>query len=460
MFKKIDIWILYLVLVFVLISYIIFGAMVIREHDKGGHIPIISSISKVAYFFSTIPRNLKKALSKEIKSPFAAKENRFKNQYGFNGNPNVEKKYLLLSRYDGFLIECVVELIDLKTFQVLHTWNPDINSILNEVDTKEKVIFENLKRDRNDTRFIMTHPYLNENGNLTFHNHSPLFIINSNSNLIHIKDDNIYHHSNEVDFEGNLWVCVKYFPFKIDKTLVGTEVSNYHDDGIRLLSPQLEILYDKSITEIFIENKMDYLLFSTGDRGFEKDPIHLNDIEPVNFNSKYWRKGDIFLSLRHQSMILLFRPSSNEILWIGTGPFYHQHDVDILDQNRISIFNNNSKDTYNKEIVDGNNQVIIYNFETDKYSLYLDESLKKHDVRTITEGRSQILPNGDLFIEETNYGRNLYFNSDGSLRWEFVNRSKNGDLKHVSWSRIFYSENDIKKVQTFLKLKNKESHNE
>ena len=77
---------------------------------------------------------------------------------------------------------------------------------------------------------------------------------------------------------------------------------------------------------------------------YDNDPIHLNDIQPVNFDGEFWKKGDVFLSLRHQSMVLLYRPSTNEIIWKGTGPFFHQHDVDILDNHRISIFNNNSKD--------------------------------------------------------------------------------------------------------------------
>ena len=35
---------------------------------------------------------------------------------------------MLLSRYDGDLREGIVELIDLKKFSVLHTWNPDIDA--------------------------------------------------------------------------------------------------------------------------------------------------------------------------------------------------------------------------------------------------------------------------------------------------------------------------------------------
>jgi hypothetical protein len=157
-------------------------------------------------------------------------------------------------------------------------------------------------------------------------------------------------------------------------------------------------------------------------------------------------------------MILLYRPSSNEIIWKGTGPFFHQHDVDILDDHRISIFNNNSKYFVEGDVVDEHNEVIIYDFRAGEYSSYLKDSLIKNDVRTITEGRSQILPNDNLFIEESNYGRTLYFNTDGSLRWSHVNRAENGNIYIVGWSRILYTQEDIQTVKTFLN--NKKSCNE
>ena len=129
--------------------------------------------------------------------------------------------------------------------------------------------------------------------------------------------------------------------------------------------------------------------------------------------------------------------------------FFHQHDVDILDNHRISIFNNNSKDFVDGDVVDGHNEVIIYDFKTNEYSSYLKDSLIENDVRTITEGRSQILTNGDLFIEETNYARTLYFNADGSLRWTHVNRAEM-EMFIVGWSRILYTEEDIQTVNNFL----------
>jgi hypothetical protein len=149
-------------------------------------------------------------------------------------------------------------------------------------------------------------------------------------------------------------------------------------------------------------------------------------------------------------MILLYRPSTNKIIWTGTGPFFHQHDVDILDDHRISIFNNNSKDFVDGDVVDGHNEVIIYDFKTDQYSPYLKDILIENDVRTITGGQSQVLPSGDLFVEESGYGRTLYFNADGSLRWTHVNRAKNGNVFLVAWSRILYLEEDVQTVNNFL----------
>ena len=72
------------------------------------------------------------------------------------------------------------------------------------------------------------------------------------------------------------------------------------------------------------------------------DPIHLNDIEPALYDSKYWKKGDLFLSSRHQSAIIHYRPEINKVINYLTGPFSQQHDVDIISDEEISIFDNNN----------------------------------------------------------------------------------------------------------------------
>ena len=443
---------------FVFISYIIFGAILRRELLGGGpYIPVITPLSKVVVFLSEIPHNLKHMKSRDVRTPNQIRESRFGSLSGFVGDANEKEQYLLLSRYDGDIEESVVELVDLQSFDVLHTWNPDINSFFEKVDKVEGGEWEHLTRDKNDNRFRFFHPVLFEDGSLLFQYDSPLIKIDKDSELVWMKSDEVYHHSIEEDSEGSFWLCVRYFPYKLDSNVVGNKHNTFFDDGIRKISSNGDILFDKSVSEIFIENGMEYLLFSVGGGKFTPDPIHLNDIQPVEKDTKYWKKGDVFLSLRHQSMVLLYRPETNEIIWKGLGKFSYQHDVDILDDSRISIFDNNSKSSFDGDIVNGNNRVVIYDFETREYSYYLNESLINEDVRTITEGRSQILPNGDLIIEESNYGRTLYFDTSGSLKFEFINRADNGYLYKVNWSRIFYKHKDLVKVRKFLKQE-KEDH--
>ena len=448
MFKKIEIWILYLVLILGIPVTIGFGS-VVRHEILGG--TKLGRISKTALFFAEIPENIKKIIFNKNANEVL---DRSPSLDSFNGIPNASESYLLLSRYDGDLKEGIVELVDLTTFKVLHTWNPDINAF-NQLILKIDE-FKYMDRDQNNSRQLLIHPKLIRDGGLII-NTKMLRKINACSNLIFQKNNDILHHSIETDIEGNIWVPSTIYP-QILKEKVGNELNadgGYADDGIVKLSPDGEILFEKSVSQIFIDNGLEYLLFSVGDSNFKLDPIHLNDIQPVNNNGEFWQKGDVFLSLRHQSMVILYRPFTNEIIWKGTGPFFHQHDVDILNGHTISVFNNNSKDFSVGNVVDGYNEVIIYDFKTNEYSSYLSDSLKNNEVRTITDGRSQILPNGDLFVEETNYGRTFYFNSDGSLRWIHINRAKNGNVYNIGWSRILYKDEDVKLVNNFLKSKGK-----
>ena len=444
MFKKIEIWILYLVILFGIPITIAFGTVVRYEKILGER---FGRVSKIAVFLAEMPtifRNIVFLNELEV-------QDRFPLLSGFNGTPNSSESYLLLSRYDGDLKEGIVDLIDLTNFKVLHTWNPDIDKFNKSVEKVDE--FKFLNRDRNNSRYLLKHPIIVEDGGLVYKHSSPLIKIDACSNLIFQNTHDEFHHSIEKDIEGNLWVPSRMYPQFLEVEKVGRD--KYADDTIVKLSPDGDILFEKSISQIFIDNGLEYLLFALGNKRLNLDPIHLNDIQPVDFDGEFWKKGDVFLSMRNQSMVALYRPSTNKIIWKGNGPFFHQHDVDILNDHTISVFNNNSKDFSDGRVVDGNNEVIIYNFKNNEYSFYFNDSLIKNDVRTTTQGTSQILPNGDLFVEETNFGRSLYFDSDGSLRWTHLNRAQNGKVYYVSWSRMLYSARDIKMVNNFLNSKGK-----
>ena len=84
--------------------------------------------------------------------------------------------------------------------------------------------------------------------------------------------------------------------------MVGKNYGDFLDDAITKISKDGEILFQKSVIEMLIENDLKSLFFSN--QVFDGDPIHLNDIQQADFDSNYWRKGDLFLSLRSKNMIV------------------------------------------------------------------------------------------------------------------------------------------------------------
>ena len=293
MFRKIEIWILYVVILLGLLVLIGYGAFVrheiLNEQKVYGHHPRFPALTRFALFLAEIPSTLKSFGGNDL-----IQTDRFPNISGFSGKPLNFESFLLLSRYDGDLGESVVELVDLRSFQILHTWNPDITAINKLVDSSNP-IYKTFLRHSDTGRYLIYHPLLFGGGSLIFQSmSSPLVKIDYCSNLVWQNQGHLFHHSIERDHESNFWIPTHNVPFAVDEKFVGSEVDNFLDDAITKVSPDGQVLFHKSVSEILIEKSMEYLLFSVGE-GFQKDPVHLNDIQPVLTDGPYWERGDVFL---------------------------------------------------------------------------------------------------------------------------------------------------------------------
>ena len=259
--------------------------------------------------------------------------------------------------------------------------------------------------------------------------------------------DYAFHHSIEQDHENNFWIPFTFFPKSVDPGLdenYRVNTDHFIDDGIMKISDEGKFLFKKSIIQIFIDNNLEELIVS-GQTNF--NPIHLNDIQPVLFDGPHFKTGDIFLSLKNLSMIILYRPSTNKIIWYKRNPGIHQHDVDILNDNQISVFNNkNYFFSFNKSNKKNNN-VLIYDFDQDVIINNYEKLFNKYDVRTPSQGLSEIMEDGSIFIEESDFGRVMEINRKGNLVWEYINRDSNGELYPVLWSR------PLKKINNSLSTK-------
>jgi hypothetical protein len=179
------------------------------------------------------------------------------------------------------------------------------------------------------------------------------------------------------------------------------------------------------------------MLGMSGDK-LNKDPMHINQIRVATQDSKYWHKGDLLISARHLSTVFLYRPSTGKILWHQTGPWMNQHSADFVGNSRISIFDNNIIASVPKEhafFIPGEiNRVVIYNFEDGQTSQPFAALLAEARPLTITGGVAKVLPDGGLFLEETEHGRHLRFTSD-KLLWQRINDYNEQYIGIVSGSR-------------------------
>lgn len=444
MFKKFFTYPVFLVL---FLSF--FGALgfvaVVKYHYEGGE--KYQFLQKPVMLIASVPINIRKMIKKRtfnLDKPPILTKHKYKKRFE-QFIPNKRNALLVLPRYDHSLSRSVVDIVDLNNFEVLHTYKHDIAAVNAQVTNTEE--FPRLKIDKSPIRFQYHHPLLLEDGSIIVDDSLVEFKIDFCSNLQWINEEEIFHHSKMLDHEGNIWVGGQMNPQS--QYVKKYSIEDFYDHSIIKINVNGKILFNKSVTEILIENNIvsnNFALHSYLSE--QKDPIHLNDIEPAFIDTQYWKQGDVFISSRHLSAIIHYQPSTNKVINYITGPFAQQHDVDIISDKEISIFNNNNF------IVDNEySEVIIYNFETKKFKTLFNDQLKKNNFKTITRGLSHFFKDGSLMVEEADHGRIILFNHKGEKEWEFVNKDQNGNIGLLSWSRIIEDELFIKQFKSLVENK-------
>ncbi|MGD9800211.1 MAG: arylsulfotransferase family protein [Parvularculaceae bacterium] len=424
--RSYEMWAALLILMAVLAVIVLFGALV----EKGATEDRAPAAARAAYFIARLPANAKGLIDDALSgaNPRLADAQRFDGVAGFErlAPTDAPGAMLALSRYDGNAKRGVIEFLDIRDGRVLSRLTPDISAI--NAQSTAHAEFIKLARDRGPSRYLPTHPLPTEDGGVVFNGmYTPLVRLDACGNIVWVLNV-VFHHSIEKDADGNYWGPSLRMP-----AAVRLMPKSFLDDSIAEVSPDGRLLYQKSVADLLIENGYRRLVYSVPQ--YTSDPLHLNDIQPVLKSGPYWKKGDLFISLRHPSAVLLYRPATNKILWLKQGPWLFQHDVNIIDDHRISVFSNNM--TYQKRgrasVED--NEIIVFDFSSGKLSEPWRSGFEKNEIRTLSEGRGRVLANGEVYVEEQNYGRILQMNAAGDERWRYVNRAADGRVYQVGWTR-------------------------
>ena len=153
-------------------------------------------------------------------------------------------------------------------------------------------------------------------------------------------------------------------------------------------------------------------------------------------------------------MIILYRPETNKIIKIIEGGFFNQHDVDILDDKTISIYNNNVLYTFKSDRIVTNNEIVIYHFDTNTFSKKFEDTFKTLKIITNGSGLVDFLDDGSAIVEDGNNGRIFYLNKNGEVIWEFNNLNSKKQIYDLWWARIIGSEQANKIKQIIKEKKN------
>ena len=123
MFKKINLWIVLLIIYFLLIGSLLFGALVRQELEGSKKFGIYS---KFALEVSRFPSKIFKVYQglKDSHIDFSSSSKLDLNEFDFkNDNEVLKNKHLLISKYSPIDNQSIIELVRAKDKKIIFKWN-------------------------------------------------------------------------------------------------------------------------------------------------------------------------------------------------------------------------------------------------------------------------------------------------------------------------------------------------
>ena len=286
-------------------------------------------------------------------------------------------------------------------------------------------------------------------------NRSPLFRLDAASNVMWRQDSLSFHHAINPAANGDLWVCAmrwerggRHIAYR-GRYSMGGKTVQFLDNSVARIDPETGyILEVHSMVEVLKNNGLDHLILRSGDA---QDPLHLNDVEPALTNTAHFLEGDLFLSFRNLQCVLQFRPATGEVLRVIDGPLAAQHDVDIVNDSTLAIFNNNAQENMGVytntahnyptskdqvELAQYHSEITLFDLSSGEFLPVLPGLMGSEDIMTFSEGLQEALPGDRWFLEEQNSGVLWVVGPEGVL-YRGVHEAHHAGHHHLpNWTRV------------------------
>ena len=282
------------------------------------------------------------------------------------------------------------------------------------------------------------HPYLSKDGTLTYTiPWNDLISVDLKTGQEKWRVRGSFHHSIEPDAYGDLWVCGAVQPESISNPRSKTRHSNkvFEDQALVKVSPSGKILQVVSVADLILNSGLEFLLYGSANPNVNFDPIHLNQITPILSDSGVFKKGQILISLRNISTILLIDPASESVVWHGSGNWMNQHCVMPVGPSTFAVLDNHSFASGQYWLNSAwRTRIITYNIETSKASEIRINDESPLDFHIPVEGRALPVNSTIWMIEDCTHGTILIFKNQ-QLVFKWSNLYPDGTVGITSWCR-------------------------
>jgi hypothetical protein len=237
------------------------------------------------------------------------------------------------------------------------------------------------------------------------------------------------HHALYIDENDHIWVPSRIYHDKPSPFFQNYPLT-FYEDVILEVSPEGIVLQEISMLDLLIDNGYQGLLLMFANdqaKVVNKDSVHLNDVEtfPSTMIEGIFSAGDVLVSLRDISTVIVFDQKNRKIKYISIGKVTRQHDPDFVDGKHISIFDNKKIDFQKNPTQDLHSRIIILsaaNGSISEHYVGTDQNPFYSEIR----GKHQWLDNGNMLITESGAGRAFEITADGKIVWDYINIIEKG----------------------------------
>jgi hypothetical protein len=226
------------------------------------------------------------------------------------------------------------------------------------------------------------------------------------------------HHDFDIAPDGRIFVLGQGLRERPPKGLAALR-GPLADEQLYVLSPEGKLLRTVSIVKALGRSRYVRMIPPLVGRPVytDGDYLHSNNVDYADGATAarfdFVKEGQVLLSLRNIDLLAVLDVGSETVTWARRGEWMLQHDPDFLENGNLMLFDNQGDGDRG-----GGSRVIEYDPRTSAI-VWQYPGATGAPLKTSYRGEQQLLPNGDVLLNEFQEGRLLEVTRAGEVVWEY-----------------------------------------